>query len=201
MAVVLPGKFIFLATPYTGSSAVTEALKKIPDAFVPQKKQKGIGQFATLEEVQQIAGDKLKGGEVVFAFVRNPYDMFVTWYLRMFGKYQMSKLETTLRREPTLLDFMRLWHDGQPLPYYREDQIFYQAKDAHVVLRYERGLTKEVNSLMRKLPNVPSVEIGTASVTPDKDHWSTYYDQETYAFVNEAFKADFVAQGYQFLWG
>ena len=201
MAVALPGKFIYLATMHTGSMAITDVLKQIPGTFVPQNKRKGIGQHATLEQVKQVAGDKLEGGEVVFTFIRNPYDLFVTWYLRQMGKSHMLHLEESLGREPTLLEFLRPWHEVAPWPHMKDGRVFYHAKDAHVSLRYERDLTKEVNSLLRKLPHVPSIEVIPTNVTTNKDHWSTYYDKETYAFVNEAFKQDFVEHGYQFLWG
>jgi hypothetical protein len=199
MAVVVPGKFIYLATPFTGSMATAYTLKRLPGALVPTDKMRGIGHHATLEEVRQVVGDRLVGNEHVFTFVRNPYDLLVTWWLREQHQFQVRALERKLNRPPTMLEFIKLWDEARPFPYFKDGDMFYQTRRAQTVLRYERGITREINSVMRKLGGVSSVEIGHQNVTEGKDHWSMYYDEETYGFVNEAFRDDFVKFGYQFL--
>lgn len=200
MAVLLPGKFLFLATPYTGSVAVANALKKLPGAVNVQAKSRGIGHHATLEQVREVDGSRITGTERVFAFVRNPYDLIVTWYLREKERSNMRALEKSLKRIPTFCDFVEAWAEHQPEGYLQGGRIFYHASDAKHVLRYERGLGREVNLLLRKLEGVPDVQIQRENPTPHKDHWSLYYDGKSYKAANLAFQRDFVEYGYPFLW-
>jgi len=201
MAVLLPGKFIFLCTPHTGSMAVAYALKKIPGAINVQDKAWGVGHHATLAQVKEAAADKMSGNERVFAFVRNPYDVIVTWYLRERGRSREKYLVRMLGHRPSLAEFIQAWVESQPDVYFHEGRIFYHAEDAGHVLRYERGLEREVNWMLRKLGDVPSVKIPVQNETPAKDHWSTYFDADAYRVTNAAFQHEFVKYGYQFLWG
>lgn len=181
--------------------AVATALKKIPGATNVQDKAWGVGHHATLDQVKETAGDQMTGNEKVFAFVRNPYDLAVTWYLREKGRSRMKYIGKMLGRRPMLKDFIETWAKEKPEVYFKDGRIFYHAAEADVVLRYERGLEREVNSVLRKLGEVPSVTVAVENETPDKDHWSMYYDAETYKVINAAFQHEFVEYGYQFLWG
>jgi hypothetical protein len=201
MAVLLPGKFIFLATPHTGSMAVAYALKKLPGAINVQDKAWGVGHHATLDQVKETVPEKIQGSERVFAFVRNPYDLLATWYVREQGRSRLKALGRELRRRPTMADFIRAWAQHRPAVYFKDGRMFYHAAEAHQVLRYERGIEREVNSFLRKLVGMPTVQIRVENETPGKDHWSLYYDAEAYKAANEAFGADFADHGYPFLWG
>lgn len=206
MAVVLPGKFIYLATPYTGSMACTRALKKIPGAFVAQDKRRGVGHHARLEDVKRVAADELTGTEAVIVAVRNPYDVFVSWYLRNLTHFQVKhlvKIELNGERDPTLREFLELWLEADMFPYMAEGRVFYHAEDGgrrvrRIVVRHE-NLEASLNAALREI-SAPVVKLGRENATPDKDHWSTYYDDATYAFVNERFQEDFVKFGYSFRW-
>jgi hypothetical protein len=199
MAVLLPDKFVFLCTPHTGSMAVTHALKRLPGAINVQNKAWGVGHHATLEQVRETVSDKMTGNERVIAFVRNPYDLIVTWFLREQGRSRMKYLGRILGHPPTLAEFIEAWTREQPDVYFVDGRIFYHADEADQVLRYERGLDREINSVLRKLRGVPSVEIRVENETPNKDHWSMYYDAKAYEAANTAFQHEFVKYGYQFL--
>jgi hypothetical protein len=205
MAIVLPGKFIFLATPYTASMAVARALKTLPGVFVAYDKRHGIGHHARLDQIKQVAQQRLTGTEQVIVAVRNPYDVFVSWYLRNLNHLQVLHLVKVkgLQRDPNLREFIELWADLDMPPYVSKGRIFYHAEDGgHAVtrkiVRYE-DLENSLNAALRAC-KVPHVKVGRENETPDKDHWSSYYDEDTYAFVNERFRDDFVKFGYPFLW-
>ena len=201
MAVVLPGKFVYLATPHTGSMAVAAALKNINGAFSAYHKPRGIGHHATLKEVKRVCGDQLTGAEVVFTTIRNPYDVLATWYVRNEYHFQMRRLEEQLERELTIRDFLELWLKLNTRPHLVNGRIFYHALECQKVIRYE-NLQGELNALMRKIPGTPgSVPLERENPTPSKKHWSLYFDDPTYAWINEHFQADFVDFGYPFIWG
>ena len=206
MAIVLPGKFIYLATMATGSERVAAGLKRIEGAFAAYDKRQGIGHHATLDQVRTVCGDQLTKSEVIFTTIRNPYDMLVTWFLRNRDHFQMRRLKETLKREPTFQEFIDVWlqFDAEPKlrcrPYMVEGRIFYQAMTCSQVVRYE-NLQAELDGVMRKIPGVPgSVLLAPEQPDPGRDHWSLYYDDATYAYVNEYFQAEFVQFGYPFLW-
>lgn len=196
MAIVLPGKFIYLATMHTASMATAAALKGLPGAFQPKDPLKHIGHHATLKEVRSLCGDQLTGSEVVFTCIRNPYDILVSWYLRNRTHFAV------LSRHPdaTFGDFLEVWIPKDDRPFMLERRMLYAAKDAQVVLRYERGVEEEVNGALRKMAGLPPLRISRENVTPGKKNWSLYYDEDTYALVNEHFRDDIAGFGYSFLW-
>ena len=200
MAVVLPGSFIYLATMHTRSLATADALKKIEGAFPGYDKRRGVGHHARLADVKKACGDRLTGTEVVFTTVRNPYDLLASWFVRHGAHYQMRLLEDRLGREGTFREFLEIWLSMDTLPYMLDKRLFYHADDAQIALRFET-LQAQLDALMRKTPGAPpSVPLPAEDMAEGGDHWSTYYDDALYAFVNEQFKADFVKFGYPFIW-
>jgi len=181
--------------------SVANALKKIDGAFPAYNKRKGIGHHATLEEVKSVCGDKLQGNETVFTVVRNPYDVLVSMFLRNRNVYLVRFHEKRLGRDFTLQEFVDLWVQLNQPPSMKDGRLFYH--DARVHLRYER-LEVELSTLFRRLPNIPThakaIQLAPENKTPEKDHWSTYYDDPTYAFVNSKFSDEIVKFGYPFMW-
>jgi hypothetical protein len=194
VAVVLPGSFIYLATVGTASSAVTTVLKGLPGAFQPKDPHAGVGRHATLAQIRACCATQLTGSEVVFAAVRNPYDLIVSWYLRNRSHFQVPP-------DASLVEFLQVWLELDPEPFLRDHRMFFLAMSARHVMRYERGVERELNSLLRKLPRLPEVAVPQENVTLGKAHWSTYYDREAYAFVNEMFARDISQFGYCFVRG
>lgn len=197
MAVVLPGSFVYLAHMYTSADTVAYALKRIPGAIVPTNKPKGIGALATFEQVRELCGDKLTGTEKVFTVVRHPYeilaDMYVTNRTHLHGRL----LERTLGREPTFTEFIQNWYELNLYPYMKDHRLFYQ--NAAVYLRHER-LQADLDNLFRKLPDTPpSIPLGVQNDLVERDHYTTFFDEEAYAFVNQAWQSDIARFGYSFI--
>jgi len=198
MAIVLPGSFIYLAHMHTGSTVVADTLKKLEGAFPAYNKRKGIGHHATLKEVKFVCGDKLTGTEKIFTVVRNPYEVLTIMFEQNQSHYQVRALETRLDREPTLREFLEVWLELNRRPYMENGRLFFQ--EAKVHLRYER-LQVELDTLIRRLPGTPgSLVLEPGNPTPKRDHWTSFYDDATYAYVNEHFKEDIVKFGYPFVW-
>jgi hypothetical protein len=201
MAVVFPGKFIYLAGVDMGSMATASALKKLDGAFSAYDKRKGIGHHATFDQVTQVCGTKLTGTELVFTTVRNPYDLFVSWMADSATHMQVRRWEQVNEREINVRGFLELWLEMDKEPFFRDGRVFYHAKDCKKVIHFE-NLESELNGVLRKIPGVPSSAVfpGETEQVP-RDHWSTFYDDPTYAFVNEHFQQEFVEFGYPFVWG
>lgn len=200
MAVVLPGKFIYLATIHTGDMETVSALKKIDGAFRPYDKRHGIGHHATLDQVKQVCGDQLTGTELIFTGVRNPYDLFVEWMVNSITHMQVRRWEQINKRDITVRDFLEVWLELNSRPHFRKGRVFYQSLDCRAIVHFE-NLQPELEGLLRKMPGVPgSVQFPGAAEVEPRDHWTTYYDDATYAFVNEHFQQEFVKFGYPFVW-
>ena len=199
MGVILPGKFVFLATPLTASVATAAALRQLPGAVSAVDKRNGVGHYASLEMIRERFANDLRGTELVFTTIRNPYDICVSWYIRNVTRYHRKHPESR-GDDPGFLGFLRWWTRCDQPPCIVNGSMFGPASRCRTILRYER-LQAELNSILRKMPGVPpSAPLHPTNMSPDKAHWSTYYDAKTYAFVNDRFRDDIVRFGYQFLW-
>ena len=203
MAVLLPGKFVFLAHPHTGSSAMVLALQDaFPEAYDLRP------HHMTLDDVrgkpgavriEQISRQRTRvwkqggprsgmthsavvpatvrglvtGDEHVFGVVRNPYDFLVSCYVRRGGKQPFEA-------------FVKSYHES---PYIEEGKIYYHEKDCDTLLRHER-LQRGLDVLMKRL-NLPTFELGRHNETKDKKPWETYYTPEAFKIVNDRFGPEF----------
>ena len=192
MAVVFPGKFVYLCTPHTASNATVAALKKIPGVINVKDPAGNVTYHSTLEQIRTV--QELTATELVFSAVRNPYDSLVSWYLR-------NRTYRGYKPGLSFVEFFNEWMKRDPWPYVHNGSLFYHAPVSRIVMRYERGIEKEVNSVLRKIAGMPQVRLDLENETEGKDHWSTYYDEESYAWVNETFRDDIANFGYRFLWG
>lgn len=199
MAVLLPGKFIFLAQPHTASSAMCLALQDVfPDAYdlrphhMSLADVKGELGATRLEHISQqrtriwkpggprsgmthssalptMVRGLITGREHVFGVVRNPYDFLATCFARR-------------GHGKAFLDFVKNFRED---PYVRDGRIYYHDQDCDTLLRYE-NLQPELNALMRRL-DLPEVPLGRHNETQNKQPWETYYTPEAFETVNERF--------------
>jgi len=114
-----------------------------------------------------------RGDEHVFTVVRNPYDFFVSCYVR---RGQGRGFE----------GFARSYQDD---PYVRDGRIYYHVDDCHSILRYEK-LQVELDALMRRL-GLPTFRLGRHNETEGKEPWQTYCTPKVYEILNERFGAEF----------
>jgi len=173
MAVLLPGKFLYLATPRTASTATVLALHTLGARTVPG------GHHVGLEAVAD------HGEETVFTAIRNPYDVLVSWYVRMDRTkdfpVSMAHFVRTYEHE----DFAR----GDP------PSLFYHCAPEVEVLRWET-LQDDLDALLTRLGLSP-VRLPRDNVTPKKRPWIDYYDAEAFRAVHERFGHDLDAWGYE----
>lgn len=198
MAVLLPGKFVFLAHPHTGSSAMVLALQDaFPEAYdlrphhMSLDDVKGKPGAIRMEQISKQrtrlwkntrSGDKnlpqhvrdlVTGEEHVFGVVRNPYDFLVTCFVRR-GK------------RATFVNFVKSFRED---PYIRDGRIYYHEKDCDTLLHHE-SLQAGLDVLMKRL-NLPTFEPGRHNETKGKEPWESYYTPEAFKIVNDRFGSEF----------
>lgn len=106
--VLLPSKFLYLATPKTASTSTGHELRNTFGARMYRK-------HASIREVPEY------DGELAFTTVRNPYDLIVSWF-------------TGVKIPMTLADFVRR-HTGKH--FVRHDKLFWHVVDGVETIRYE----------------------------------------------------------------
>ena len=200
MAVLLPGKFVYLATPHTATIATTMALLQLEDAIPSdiheiKKFHEGpwlakASHHATLEELKEKTPQHFTGNEISVTTVRNPFDLIVTWWLR-----QRKQLGEKAGREPTFCEYLEMADEGTSGgPYIRDGRIFWLRTDK--VFRYER-LTRDLDRFLKKF-RLPPVELPRTNVTSDKAPWISYYDSRAREIAVRKFGEEAKEYAYQF---
>jgi hypothetical protein len=126
MAVLLPGKFLCLGTPKTGSTCIHHALGAIPRAKVFNQH---LRRFVLIEENMGPYQ-----GEHTFLVVRNVYDLMVSWWLR-------SRTGMSLAEYRATYDNKHFVEDGR---------LFWLVEDGMEILRYE-NLQQELDAVLARL--------------------------------------------------
>jgi hypothetical protein len=152
---------IFLEQPRTGSTAVRFALGSVG----------GIRRQRHLLLLP-------KQGEKVVTTIRDPYDMWVTWFLN---------------RGPTLniFDMHEFTEKFEP----RDGELYWFAKYADYLLRYEQ-LQADLNAVLRKL-NIRLVRLEHRNITKNKNKkLKSYFKPETLELFHTKYGAQFRKHGY-----
>lgn len=197
MAVLFPGKFIYVATPHTATISTTHALARLPGAIpsslneivdhLPEHRLARRTHHSTKQEVQELHPDYFTGTEQSVSVVRNPYDLVLTWWLR-----QRGAVEKRTGHEPSFQEFLETYDERGPGPYLRGDRMFWM--DADHELRYE-SLQDELNAFLGRHGLGP-VELPHLNVTGKTGPWRSYYDAEAFRTVNRRFGDEIQTKGY-----
>lgn len=114
--------------------------------------------------------------------IREPYDMWVTWFLnRGPGLGIFDLLEFTQRFDPI------------------DKELYWFAKYADFIVHYEH-LQMEINQVLRKL-NIKQITLRKRNVTKDKKPYKTYYTPEILKLFNEKYADEFTKYGYEVMNG
>jgi len=205
MAVLLPGKFIFLAHPHTGSSAMVLALQDaFPEALdlrphhmmlADVRGEPGAVRMEQISRQRTRVWDRRKHkrsmmtNELTYApeIVRR----FVTGREHVFSvvRNPYDFLTSCYVRRGQGLPFASFVRGYREDPYVRDGRIYYHAGDSRTVIRYER-LQDELDGLMRGM-DLPTFQLDRHNETPGKEPWQSYYTPEAYRVVNERFGDEF----------
>lgn len=201
MAVLFPGKFIYLATPHTASISTTKALAgiegsvasdlhELKDIDLGPRKFPGGTHHAELFGLQRQTPEYFTGREISVTTIRNPYDLIVTWWFR-----QRRNLIEEWGREVTFREYVEIVDENTPGgPYIRKGRIFWHKVDE--ILRYE-SLQEDLNRFLERF-ELPRVELVPANVTTDKGPWQSHYDDGIRSIAERRFGQEAKEHGYEF---
>ena len=189
VAVIIPGRMIYLRTPHTASVATENAIvRNVPEAV------QVLPGHAYLDEVirdgcltkdGRLVSSILDGerDEVVVTTVRNPYEMVFSWWIK----------STAMRS--SLVDFVTTCDDHHHL---RDGRLFYRADESHVVLNMDT-LDEDLSSLMRAI-ELPVFDIPVDNVTPkDGHHWREHMSGKVLLVMRDRFGDEIEDYGYEVL--
>lgn len=197
MAVLIPGKILYLCTPHTASRSTSAALSEIDGSVlidyhhitVPEIKDgkfrkvriRAHGKHDVLFHYSEkrpffLHVEMYTEKEHVVTTMRNPYDLVITWWI-------MYRDKAGFR---TLADFVNEY-GGMDLDAW--------ARDATRILRYEH-LSEDLNKLLEECEMEP-VELPHVNKSSGKREWQDYYDRESLDAVNKRFAHWFEKYGYE----
>jgi len=185
-------KLIFVHIQRTGGSTVINLLKKRLGENVEIISQHG---NAKSEEVQLI---NLHKDYFTFAFVRNPWDRILSWYLLVIKNNQESLEEEERKKYENFLE-LDLASPPENLDFHY-NQLDYISNHEEVLLtdhifRFE-NYKNEIDELFNKL-NLPLIEIPQLNPTWKKDY-RDYYTIKSQALIAEKCKKDIDYFNYKF---
>jgi len=180
MAALLRGRFVFLATPRTGSHSVVRAL-------VDRCGAEDVRPPHLLLEDLPVAG-----GELAFTTVRNPYEIVVIDWLRTKGPWSRKG---PVEPRMSLLEYVRCWDELHVQPGERE--LFAHLEVADEVMRYE-SLEADFRRVMAKL-GWEGVPLPHLNPTTGRRPWHEYVDRRSLEAIHQRFGHEFERAGYP-LW-
>ena len=135
----------------------------------------------------------------VFTIVRNPWDRFISAYTSFLGPVGWTPEKTSLKE----------YIDNLPSEEENWDVWFHTRRTLMDMLVNKKGnyvsdfsigfenLEKDFETMCR-LVGVPPLVLPHMNRTPNRKHYSTYYDDETRESVREMFKEDIECFDYEF---
>lgn len=200
-------KVLFCRISRTGGTSVSDCLQRsMPDAH----QLLGLDQHEFLESARTTLGVEAFENAFKFAFVRNPWDRFVSWYAMiaratLVNHHCLERLADPVNDHWNSFDsFLDNWSgetvqiDGVPRPKLSQSA---QLSDAGgKILTDEIGrfesLAEDIVRLFARIgiecPEIPRIN------TSVHHHYSAYYSDYGRELVAEIFKEDVERFGYQF---
>lgn len=206
MIISLQHRFIFAAIPKTGTHAVRRALRvhmgpkdmeqvglfvqrKFP---IPELARLGHGHF-TLEQVRPFLSPEEFSGFFKFAFVRNPYDRFVSYCAFI------TRAQGQFERDPKAV--MRHFLANPPRQHILfQPQHGFVTDSAGQLLTDELGRVEEMQQSYDRIAKrigIPSEQLEKVNASSRRDY-RDYYDQGLIDGVAKLYARDLELFGYEF---
>lgn len=200
-------RFIFFAVPKTGTHSVRQALRPhLADEdmeqvglFVqkrfpyPELSAIGHGHLG-VQQVRPVLGDAVFAGYFKFAFVRNPYDRFISYCAfmsRQTGQFEASPrafMRHVIRDQPPL----------QHILFRPQHEMLCDAEGRlamDMVGRVE-AMQADYDAICARI-GIPSVPLGQVNASSHRPY-AEYYDDELRALVASMYARDLDLFGYRF---
>jgi sulfotransferase famil protein len=206
MIVSLEHRFIFAAIPKTGTHAVRRALREhmgpkdmeqvglfVQRKFpIPELARMGHGHF-TLEQVRPFFSPEEFSGFLKFAFVRNPFDRFVSYcafITRAGGEFE---------RDPKHVMRHMLANPPQRHILFQPQHIFVTGEDGDL-LADDLGRVEDMQNSYDRLAErigIPSQPLEKVNASSRRDY-REYYDPQLIGGVAKLYARDLELFGYAF---
>lgn len=200
-------RYIFFAVPKTGTHSVRQALREQMGAqdleqvglFV--QKRFPFPEFANIQhghisasEIRPVLGEEVFGTYLKFAFVRNPFDRFVSYCAFM--------ARDTNHMEATPVQFMKhvirvLNPVGQML--YRPQHSFLTDADGALAMDMvgrNESMQGSYDAICARL-GMPNAALGRANASKHRP-WQEYYDRDLIGWVSDLYRKDLDMFDYRF---
>jgi hypothetical protein len=166
----------YLAHPRTASVATKQAL----------------GSVGAVEQVTSHHGldtTRILQGALVFTTVRNPWDVFVSWWFK-------RQIERSPFYGKPLEEFIPslIQNNGR---YFKGGKMFYMADHATVILHYEQ-LQSQFDTLLVQVGYPPTELVTVNQSTRSSSDYREHYTPATRQWVAEHFAAEIERYGYHF---
>lgn len=200
-------QFVFVAIPKTGTHSVRQALRE----HLGQEDEEQVGLFVqkrfsdeqlaairhghlTLSQVQPMLGEEAFGAYLKFAFVRNPFDRFVSYCSFM------TRANGAFLRDPRGV-MRQFLFEMRPMDHvlFKPQHVFI-ADESGRVLADVVGRVEEMQSSYEAICSrigIPSTTLGQVN-SSRRGHYRDYYDQELIDGVSELYRRDLELFGYSF---
>lgn len=167
---------VYLAHPRTASVATKETLNLL-------------GRVHAINSHHDYSLKLIPADALVFTTVRNPWDLFVSWW------FKRSSDRSPFYAKP-LVEFIPELVNGNPR-YFSGGCLFYMAKYADHILCYEH-LQAQFDLMLVQVGYAPcDLVVANRSLRPSRDY-RDYYTLEARRWVAETFAFEIEKYGYQF---
>jgi hypothetical protein len=198
-------RFIFFAVPKTGTHAVRQALRQhLGEADLEQvglfvQKRFPYPQLSDIrhghinvQQIRPVLGDDVFEAYYKFAFVRNPYDRFVSYCAFM------SRKTGAFESDPRA--FMRhVLTEVQPFDHllFRPQHEFLTEADGRIAMNFvgrNEAMQRDYDAITKQLA-VPTTGLSRVNASSHRP-WRDYYDVELADRVASIYRRDFELFGY-----
>lgn len=200
-------RFIFLAIPKTGTHSVRQALRAhlgeqdLEQVLLFESKRFPFPEFAGIQhghistrQIRPVLGDEVFGAYLKFAFVRNPFDRFVSYCA--FMSRGTKVFETEPRR------YMKyIVRELKPV-----DHLLYQPQHAMVtdaegrleldMVGRNETMQASYDAICARI-GIPTSELGRVNASSHRP-WQEYYDRDLVGWVSDLYRRDLELFNYGF---
>lgn len=199
-------KFIFFAIPKTGTHSIRHALREhmgeedieqvglfVQKRFsFPELKDFASGHVSA-RQIRPILGEEIFNGYFKFAFVRNPFDRFVSYC-----SFMSRDTGDFAARPKEFMKYILIQLKPEQHLLYKPQSEFVVDQDEKLVMDFvgrNESMQDSYDQICSKL-GIPTAQLGVVNSSRHRPYME-YYDDETYSLVANQYSKDIDMFGYR----